>query len=80
MEFRVVAVTVDVTAEPCRFGEIRTEMVNTRDPDGPYTGCSTIQDIEFAYERYWNYPTDPDVLRDPSAKIKVLAVSPVFAA
>ncbi|HEY8609011.1 MAG TPA: hypothetical protein VIM12_17995 [Noviherbaspirillum sp.] len=80
MEFQVVAITVDVTAEPCRFGAIRTENVDTRNPDSPFAGCSTIQDVEFAYERYWNYRNDPDVVQNPAAKVKVLSVNPVFAA
>jgi hypothetical protein len=80
MEFEVIAVAVDVTTQPYRFGDIRTEIVDTRNTDAPYTGCTTIQDVEFAYETYWNYPNDPDVIRDPVSKIKVLSVKPVFAA
>lgn len=80
MEFQVLAITVDVSTTPCRFGQTRDERVDTRNPDSPFAGCSTIQEVEFAYERYWNYRDDPDVLRDPAAKVKVLTVTPVFAA
>jgi hypothetical protein len=80
MEFQVIAIAVDISSEPCRFGAIRKEIVDTADPDSPYTGCSTLQDIEFAYERHWNYPADPDLVQNPAAKIKVLMVHPVFAA
>lgn len=80
MQFEVTAISVDVTKQPCSFGEIRTERVDTGNPDTPYAGCTTIQDIEFAYERHWNYREDPDVLRNPEAKRKVLSVYPVFAA
>lgn len=80
MEFQVLAITVDVSETPCRFGETRSETIDTRNPDSPFAGCSTIQEVEFAYERYWNYRNDPDVLHDPARKIKVLTVTPVFAA
>lgn len=80
MEFEVIAIAVDVTKEPYGFGQIRKDLVDTRDPDSPYTGCTTIQDVEFAYERFWNYSEDPDVVRDPASKMKVLSVNPVFAA
>ena len=80
MEFEVITVAVDTTTEPYRFGEIRTERVDTQNPDSPFTGCTTIQDMEFAYERYRNYRDDPDVVTDPASKIKVLSVNPVFAA
>lgn len=80
MEFEVTTVAVDTTTEPCRLGAIRTEMVDTSNPDSPFTACVTIQDVEFAYERARNYPEDPDVVCDPAAKIKVLSVKPIFAA
>lgn len=80
MQFEVVTVAVDTTTAPCRLGALRTEMVDTDNPDSPFAGCATIKDVEFAYERARNYPQDPDVLRDPAAKIKVLSVKPIFAA
>jgi len=80
MEFDVIMIAVDTTVEPYRLGEMRTERIDTRNPDSPITGCATIQEVEFAYERYCNYRDDPDVVSNPAAKIKVLSVNPVFAA
>ncbi|WP_334189631.1 hypothetical protein [Noviherbaspirillum sp.] len=80
MEFEVITVAVDTTAQPYRIGEIRNERIDTTNPDSPFTGCTTIQEMEFAYERYCNYRDDPDMVSNPAMKVKVLSVNPVFAA
>lgn len=80
MDFEVVTIAVDLTKKPYSVGEMRTEQIDTSNPDSPFTGCVTIQDVEFAYERARNYAEDPDIVQNPAAKIKVLSVSPIFAA
>jgi hypothetical protein len=42
-----------------------------------YLGCSSIRDIEAAYEGLRNYVESDDEIASPKQKIKVLMVEPI---
>lgn len=76
MKFKVTAIAVDITQTPFGFSKPRDEIIDT-EQNVLFTACTSIQDVEVAYEGFWNYLGGPDVVSKPSQKIKVLAVSPL---
>ncbi|TES99583.1 hypothetical protein [Burkholderia cepacia] len=73
MKFTVIAIAVDLTAAPPTYTEPRTEVIDT-ETNELFAECSTIQDVEFAYEKFWNYLNGPDHVHNRRQKVKVLSV------
>ncbi len=76
MKFIVRALSVDLTVEPHSFTPARDETVDTAN-NSIFKDCETIRDVEIAYEDFWNYLNGDQDVHDPSAKVKVLSVTPV---
>ena len=77
MKFRVVAIAVDLTQTPTAYSQPREEVVDSLQ-NSLFAECASIQDVEFRYESFWNYRDGPDVVSNPSQKIKVLSVTPIL--
>ena len=75
MQYKVRALSIDLTVEPHRFSAARDEIIDTAS-NPIFTGCETIRDVEIAYEGYWNYLNGDDRLQNASAKVKGLSVLP----
>ncbi len=76
MKYKVVTVIVNLLDDPPTFSEARTDVVDTQKTNA-FDGCANIQDVEAAYERYWNYRDSPNRIENPRAKLKVLSVEPI---
>ena len=55
---------------------MRVEEVDA-DTNRLFEGCTTLQDVEIAYEVFWNYLNSPNLVHNPAAKVKVLSVEPM---
>ncbi|MBV8045835.1 MAG: hypothetical protein JO171_01675 [Paludibacterium sp.] len=75
MKFKVVSVSVNLLTEPPSFSPSRTEVVDT-DGSAIFSACSSLRDVESAYESFCNYRSSPNRIENPSMKIKVLSVEP----
>lgn len=76
-KYLVLAVAIDLTALPIKdFPPVREEVVSTENEK--FKGCRTINDVEIAYEQFWNFPNNPGVLHNRKEKIKVLSVVPIL--
>lgn len=73
MKFKVTAIAVDLTQSPISYGPARDEVIDTAKNE-VFKACNSIQSVEVVYERFWNYPTSPDVVCNPREKVKVLVV------
>lgn len=76
MKFKVTAIAVDLTTRPFSYSAPREEIVDTQE-NTIFGACESIQDVEVAYENFWNYLNGPDLVQNPSQKVKVLMVEPV---
>ena len=52
---------------------VRAEEIDT-DTNRIFNGCTTIRDVEIAYEGFWNYLNSPDRVHNLAEKVKVLSV------
>lgn len=81
MKFLVSYVSFDITVKSMALGDsstlstIKHEIIDTR--AYAYLGCSSIRDIEAAYEGGRNYVESDDEITCPKQKIKVLMVEPI---
>ncbi len=62
--FEVRSVAINVSVWPPVFGVSRIDVIDTSSDDW-YSACATIQDVEVAFEKFWNYPNAGDVLHNP---------------
>jgi hypothetical protein len=76
MKYKVVTVIVNLLDDPPTFSEARTDMVDTQRTSA-FDACNNIQEVEAAYEGYWNYRDSPNRLENPRYKVKVLSVEPI---
>lgn len=82
MRFLVSYVSFDITVKSMDLGDsstmsmIKHEIIDTR--AYAYLGCSSIRDIEAAYEGWRNYAESDDEITSPKQKIKVLMVEPIL--
>ncbi|MYN43535.1 hypothetical protein GTP23_00455 [Pseudoduganella sp. FT93W] len=76
MKYKVRALAVDLTVVPHTYTVPRDEIIDTA-TNQIFEACATIRDVEIAYEDFWNYLNGDDEVHDPSAKVKVLSVTPV---
>jgi hypothetical protein len=81
MDYRVYFLKVDITVEdqlldhPDNLGMVSQTSVSTKD-NQPYTHCRNIREVEQAFERHHNFPTNDDAVLWPKQKVKVLKVEP----
>lgn len=81
MRFLVSYVSFDITVKSLDLGDsstmsmIKHEIIDTQ--AYAYLGCSSIRDIEAAYEGWKNYVESDDEIMCPKRKIKVLMVEPI---
>lgn len=82
MRCLVSYVSVDIALKSMDLGDsstmstIKHEIIDTR--AYAYLGCSSIRDIEAAYESWRNYAESDDEITSPKQKIKVLMVEPIL--
>jgi hypothetical protein len=81
MDYRVYFLKIDITVEdqlldhPDNLGMVSQTCVSTKD-NQPYSHCRNIREVEQAYERHHNFPTNDDAVLWPKHKVKVLKVEP----
>lgn len=79
MRYRVSAIAIDVSGGKFILAgsySLEQPYVEVIDTEGVkwFKGCQNIQDIETAYEEYWNYPNGGWALHNLHEKVKVLLV------
>lgn len=81
MKFLVTSISFDITVhdtqltDPSNLSRIGHDVICSSDI--AYLPCSSIREIEAAYERLRNYQASDDQVTDPVCKIKVLKVEPL---
>lgn len=84
MDYRVYYLSIDTTVEnslldhPDNVCGLMEATVDTTS-NQLYRHCQSIREVEQAYERYHNFPTNDDVVLWPKMKVKVLKVEPLPA-
>lgn len=79
MRYKVSAIVIDVSGEQLSIaGEYslthpHIEVIDT-ETNSWFGGCQNMQDIEAAYEEYWNHPDNGWALYNEREKVKVLLV------
>lgn len=84
MDYDVHYMSIDITVEdrlldhPDNLCGVSVATVNTKS-NPLYWHCKNIREIEQAYERHHNFPTNDDAVLWPKQKVKVLKVEPALA-
>lgn len=81
MDYIVHYLNIDITVEdnlldhPDNLCGVSVATVDTKN-NPVYWHCKNIREIEQAYERHHNFPTNDDAVLWPKHKVKVLKVEP----
>jgi len=81
MDYRVYFLKIDITVEdqlldhPDNLRMVSQTSVSTKD-NQLYSHCRNIREVEQAFERHHNFPTNDDAVLWPKQKVKVLKVEP----
>lgn len=84
MDYRVHFLKIDITVEDNlldhadNLGIVSQVILNTKD-NPLYFHCKNIREVEQAYERHHNHPTNDDAVLWPKQKVKVLKVETLTA-